>query len=336
MRGIWRRTFLDEYVKEIPGLGDRSRPRRPGRGRGRELGLEGRHRPGPGLPALHGGPVARRRRRLGRARVRHGHQAFVEDGFFVPEAKAHVAWKDENTLWIGTDFGEGSLTESGYPRFVKEWKRGTDLEEASTIFEGPWMTWPSAPTAYTRPRGDTTSSTGPRSSSAARPTSVLDERLVKIEIPEDAELQGIFKDQMLIALRTDWTVGGTTYPADALLAIDVDDFLAGGRELRVLFEPEERFRWAGVRSTRNHLLITTLDNVRGRLYQLHSGEGRLDAQEVELPGLGTVGIVGTSDVDDDFFFTYTDFLTPSSLYFVRDGTRPKRSRPRRRSSTPTA
>ena len=39
-------------------------------------------------------------------------------------------------MFVGTDFGPGSLTDSGYPRIVKEWKRGTPLAEAVVVFEG--------------------------------------------------------------------------------------------------------------------------------------------------------------------------------------------------------
>ena len=39
--------------------------------------------------------------------------------------------------------------------------------------------------------------------------------------------------------------------------------------------------------------------------------------------LGTVGIGSASDDDNKFFFTYTDFLTPSSLYLVDEGSEPK-------------
>ena len=63
-------------------------------------------------------------------------RSFVEGGFELPEAKSRVSWKDKDTLLVGTDFGDGSLTSSGYPRIVKEWKRGTPLDEAKTIFEG--------------------------------------------------------------------------------------------------------------------------------------------------------------------------------------------------------
>src|SRR5205085_1959877 len=61
---------------------------------------------------------------------------FVEGGFVVPEAKSDVSWLDADTLIVATDYGEGSLTSSGYPRIVKLWKRGTPLSAARTIAQG--------------------------------------------------------------------------------------------------------------------------------------------------------------------------------------------------------
>src|SRR5687768_13595779 len=63
-------------------------------------------------------------------------KAFVRDGFYLPAAKTRVAWRDRDSIFVGTDFGPGSLTESGYPRIVKIWRRGTPLEQATTVFEG--------------------------------------------------------------------------------------------------------------------------------------------------------------------------------------------------------
>ncbi|MFD9891162.1 S9 family peptidase, partial [Amycolatopsis sp. NPDC059027] len=59
--------------------------------------------------------------------------AFVENGFTVAEAKTRIGWIDADRVYIGTDFGPGSLTTSGYPRLAKEWRRGTPLEEAETV-----------------------------------------------------------------------------------------------------------------------------------------------------------------------------------------------------------
>lgn len=59
----------------------------------------------------------------------------MEGGVFLPEARSWYDWKDANTLFVATDFGEGTTTEFGYPRILKEWKRGTSLEEAKVLFE---------------------------------------------------------------------------------------------------------------------------------------------------------------------------------------------------------
>ena len=46
-------------------------------------------------------------------------KSFVEGGFELPEAKSSVDWVDENTLSVATDWGENTLTTSGYPRITK-------------------------------------------------------------------------------------------------------------------------------------------------------------------------------------------------------------------------
>ncbi len=246
-------------------------------------------------------------------------KTWVKDGFSLPEAKSEVSWKDENTLWVGTDFGEGSLTASGYPRFAKMWKRGTPVESATTVFECSADNV--AATAYSihTPEGryDMVNDTP----EFFRGTNYImrDDKLVKLEIPEDAELQGVFKKQMMLSLRTDWTVGGKTYPQDALIAIDLDTFMGGGRDFSILFKPEERVALGAVSNTKNYLLVTTLDNVKSRLYKYTLSGKNWKSEEIALPGLGSAGVSGASDEDDVFYVGYNDFLTPSSLYIVRDG-----------------
>ncbi len=323
VRGIWRRTFLEEYVKESPAwetvldldaLAEAENENWVWKGASC-LAPEYRHCL---LTLSRGGADAAVRREFDAAA-----KAFVEDGFFVPEAKARVGWKDENTLWIGTDFGEDSLTASGYPRFVREWKRGTTLDEATTIFEGSVDDVAVGAYSIQTPEGRYDIVYKTPEFYRGSYFIILGQRLVKLDIPEDASLQGFFKDQLLIALRSDWTVGNTTYPQDALLAIDLDAFLAGDRAFELLFEPSERVSLGGVTHTLDYLLMTTLDNVRGRLYRLTLGDEGWITEEVELPGMGTIAIGSTGDFDDSFFFTYTDFTTPSSLYLVRDDGAPE-------------
>jgi len=322
-RGIWRRTFLDQYVKESPAWEIVLDLDALAAAEGENWVWQGASCLSPEyrhcmISLSRGGADAAVEREFDAAA-----KAFVDYGFYVPEAKAQVGWKDANTLWIGTDFGEGSLTDSGYPRLVKEWKRGTSLEQATTVYEG--SVDDVAVGAYSIQSPDGRYDIVQKTPEFYRGTSfiVLGGRLVKLDIPEDADLQTIFKDHLLLSLRSDWTIGGTTYPQDALMAIDLDAFLEGDRSFEVLFEPSERVSLAGVTHTLNHLLVTTLDNVRSRLYRYSFGEAGWTREEIELPGLGTVRIASTGDVDDDFFFTYTDFLTPSSLYLARPGALPK-------------
>ena len=63
-------------------------------------------------------------------------KTFVTNGFYLPEAKSRATWRNRDALYVGTDFGPGSLTSSGYPRIIKEWKRGQPLANAEVVFEG--------------------------------------------------------------------------------------------------------------------------------------------------------------------------------------------------------
>ncbi len=249
---------------------------------------------------------------------------FERRGFRLPEAKSEVSWKDANTLWVGTDFGKGSLTTSGYPRIAKEWKRGTSLKKASTVLLGSVKDVSDGVYTEYEPEGRYYIANKAHTFFSGESLLVLGHRLVKLHIPDDAQLHGFFKDQMIISLRSDWTIGKKTYPQGALLAIDLDDFLQGGRSFTEIFSPGERTSVDTVSWTRNRLLLTVLDNVHSRLFMETFDSGKWTRKEVKLPGLGTAKVVTTGTLDDTFFFTYTDFLTPSTLYLIDKGDTPQK------------
>jgi prolyl oligopeptidase len=148
---------------------------------------------------------------------------------------------------------------------------------------------------------------------------VLGGRLVKADVPLDAEMRGVFKDHLLVSLRSDWNVGGATYREGSLLSIALDDLLQGKRSFAVVFEPSARVSLSGVSTTRDRVVMTTLDNVISKMYRLTLAGGAWSREEVELPGIGSAGVAAASDEADVFFFSYSDFLTPSSLYFSEAG-----------------
>jgi prolyl oligopeptidase len=244
---------------------------------------------------------------------------FIKDGFLLPEAKSEVAWRDKDTLYVGTDFGPGSLTSSGYPRVVKEWRRGTPLGDAKTVFEGKTEDV-SVGASVHHDHGNTYEFISRGATFFTTEEYVRrGEQWVRIEKPADANVD-TFKDEILLRLRTDWTVEGKTYPAGALLATGFDKYLKGDRNLEILFTPDERKSLESTTATRNYLIVNELDNVRNQLYVLEHREGRWARTPLATPGFGSVGINGIDpDESDDYFMTVTEFLTPSSLYYGKVG-----------------
>ncbi len=247
---------------------------------------------------------------------------FVSGGFSLPEAKSNVSWRDEDTLWVGTDFGTGSLTSSGYPRIVKLWKRGTPLSAARTVFEG--KTEDVASRGRSEILSDGRYDIVTRVPAFYRQETFLllgdrAERLVKLDLPEDSSPRAFFRDRLLFSLRSDWTVGGKTYREGSLLSVTIDDLLRGVRRFDVLFEPSPRLSLASVERTRDRVLLKTLDNVRSRMTALSLENGEWKRSEIPTPGLGTANLSATSDSTETFFFTYEDFSTPRSLWLAENG-----------------
>lgn len=63
-------------------------------------------------------------------------KSFVADGFRAPASKSGFSWLDKDTVIVSAAFEEEDKTQSGYPRVIKLWRRGTKLEDATPIFEG--------------------------------------------------------------------------------------------------------------------------------------------------------------------------------------------------------
>jgi prolyl oligopeptidase len=247
---------------------------------------------------------------------------FVPGGFSLPEAKSRVSWRNQDTLWVGTDFGPGSLTSSGYPRIVKLWKRGTPLSEARTVFEGKAEDVASDGTSEILSDGRYDLVTRTPAFFRQEMFLMVGDRLVKLDVPEDCSPRAFFRGRFLFSLRSDWTVNGKTYREGSLLAANVDDLVKGERKLEVLFEPTARVSLANVDRTRDRVLVQTLDNVKSRIATLSLKDGAWERAEIPTPGLGTAYLASTTDLSETFFFTYEDFATPDSLWLTENGGAP--------------
>ncbi|MGN2253804.1 prolyl oligopeptidase family protein [Frateuria sp. GZRe12] len=244
-------------------------------------------------------------------------KAFVEGGFALPEAKSQVAWADQDHIFVGTDFGPGSMTESSYPRIAKLWARGTPLAEAKTIYEGKPEDL--AVSAYRDLAPGYERSFVQRALAFYDSESYLlgkDGKLTRIDVPTDAETS-VEREWLLIEPRSDWAVGGHTYKAGSLLAANFDDFMAGKRDISVLFEPTDTTALDGYSWTRHHLILNVMDDVVNRLEVLTPQPGAWKRQPLGgAPALSSIDAGGIdADESDDYFLTVTGFLQPTTLYY---------------------
>ena len=243
---------------------------------------------------------------------------FVEDGFVLPEAKSGVAWLDSDTLLVGTNWGEGSLTESGYPRVAKLWKRGTSLAEAKTIFEGrpeDIGIWPRVMNF-----GEETLALVEQSLTfftGAYHVLGSDGKLMRLPLQKSADLAGFYAGRLLFTLREAWEVAGRTYKQGALLAINAANFKATGKlpAIEIIYIPDDRSSVEGITVSRSGLYITLLQNVKGRILRfiVNPQNGKWTSKPLPLPQNGAVSVSAASPHSDTIFINYEDHVTPDKL-----------------------
>jgi prolyl oligopeptidase len=324
-RGLWRRTTLDEYRKDRPTWEVLLDVDALGEAEGESWVWEGAAllRPEYRLALVElsrGGADAAVVREFDLVT-----RSFVDGGFELPEAKSYVSWIDADRIFVGTDFGEGSMTTSGYPRIVKEWRRGTPLAEAVTLYEG---------------KPDDVSVHGYHDSTDGFERDIVSRSidfwrsekylrtpggdLVRIDVPDDARID-VHREWLLVTTKTEWTVDGTTYPAGALLVADFEKFIAGQRDLIVLFEPDEHSALSYHVWTRHHLIIASLVDVRSRLEVLTPGpDGVRRADLGAVPELAMAEIVGVDPhQSDEYFLSVSGFTLPSTLERGEIGAEPE-------------
>jgi prolyl oligopeptidase len=239
--------------------------------------------------------------------------SFITNGFFLPNAKSEVSWAGPNALFVGTDFGPGTLTDSGYARIAKLWGRGTPLSAARTLAEGQ----------------QTDVSVGARSLvDGDRTWPVLtravdfyhhkvshiapDGRLIPSPLPDDADITDVIDGRVVASLKTPWQ----GHPAGALVAYSIPDLLAGRTPaIESVFVPNEHQAVEEVSASRSKLWVKYLEDVSGRLTALtRAPDGTWSGSPIALPDKSTIHLNATASKEDFAFATVEGMLTPPTLF----------------------
>jgi prolyl oligopeptidase len=143
-------------------------------------------------------------------------------------------------------------------------------------------------------------------------------------LPRKSQVRDMVDGRLIVSLDEDWRPGETLFTAGSLVALDIASMAADPEHLRpvAIFVPGARETLGDVSATRDRLVVTTFDNVRGRacVYRLDE-RGTWVSRRLDLPDNATIGIVDDNLHSDDVFLSVAGFLQPNGLFLcnARDG-----------------
>ena len=245
-------------------------------------------------------------------------KAFVDGGFSLPEGKQNVAWVDSDTLLVTREWGPGTMTESGYPFVVKRLTRGQPLDQAQEIFRGGPKDIGAFPVVLRDSSGRAHAELG------LRYITTFEQELfvlggakpLLLDLPKKSQLVGVVDGRVVVSLQEAWRIKGQSFPTDALISYGLAAWKRdpNGTIPELVWAPADRQTLVGTDISKDELLITLLDNVRGKASALNFANGRWTTRAITLPANSTIALSAADERSNLAMFNVTDFLNPTSLY----------------------
>ena len=243
---------------------------------------------------------------------------FVSGGFELPEAKTWSDWIDKDHIFVATQFDKDSLTESGYSRIVKIWKRGTPLTQAREVLKGPKSDMAAFGQTFHTPEEKVTLVSRWETFYTTSTQVYRDGKLLPLPVPKSASLVGYFKGAFLLELRKDWKEGDLDFKQGWVVAIDkkvVENQAVTKKDVQVLYKPTQSTSVLRIATTSNRILLNTLENVTGKIYEIEkTDKGFSPIKPFRMQANTHLTLAATDSFHKDFFFRRSGFLNPDSLY----------------------
>ncbi len=245
-------------------------------------------------------------------------KSFVEGGFYLAESKGGALWIDQSTLLICRDFGMGTLTNSGYPRIAKKWKRGISFEEAKVIYEvdsthlGVWP-W-------------TVHSNNKQYVFIYKNISFWESEiyylsgnnLERIVYPKDANVYGLHKNELILSLQSDWDVNDKIYKEGCLISFDLNENLKGNIAIHTIYQPNVKSSFNSMNSTKDFIVVNIMENVQNKLIKYRIENEIWIKEELQAPIFGSIFLVASGEHSNDYFFQYSNLISPTTLYYYNN------------------
>jgi prolyl oligopeptidase len=251
-------------------------------------------------------------------------RGFVAGGFRLPEGKHRLAWLGPDEILVATDFGPGTLTESGYPYIVKRLKRGAALAEAAEVYRGEARDggYGVEPVVLCGPTGQVEAALvrRPLDTFRSETWALVGGKPVKLSLPERLDVHGSLGGKIVFGIDEAWSPAwGQAFAAGSLLAVRLD--VLAGRAARppagenpLVFAPGPRQSVQGVDVTRGRVVAAIYDNVRGQVVSF-APDGAKPWRQAKLPAPENVStsLVDAGRSSERVFYTYEGYLTPTTL-----------------------
>jgi prolyl oligopeptidase len=242
---------------------------------------------------------------------------FVTDGFNVSDAKSYFAWISESEIYVATDFGDGSVTNSGYPRIIKRWERNTPLSEAEIVFETVAEDMVAAPEVV-RDNELKYELIYKYSDYYNVELYILIEGLwISLDLPANFTFN-IVEGQAIIHTLVDWEVSGVFIKEGDVVSIELKELLSGNFKPKLIFTAGERVSVENVYVSGNKVLINTLNSINSELFVGKFSGNKFEMQLLALPSKGSISIVDFGRNQSGFALVYESFNQPSTLYIVEE------------------
>ncbi|HTJ22159.1 MAG TPA: prolyl oligopeptidase family serine peptidase [Gemmatimonadaceae bacterium] len=251
-----------------------------------------------------------------------GTRAFVNGGFVLPHGKQRFAWVGQDTLLVSREWNKGELTASGYPYIVKRLVRGQATSSAAEIFRGAAKDGGYGVSPISLDDG-----TGHRVVFIDRPISTFEteEYIVtpravsRLAMPLKSSFVALVDGQVVVQLSEPWQAGATNMRAGSLVSFDGAAAATNPTHLApvVMFEPGPRESVDGAAATRDRLVVSIYQNVRGRVYRFsRAPNGAWTREQLSFPENVATGITGANREGSEAFVNVAGFLTPSSVWLA--------------------
>jgi prolyl oligopeptidase len=318
VRGIWRRTSLQSYrsaspawttVLDLDALAKREHANWVWKGADCQEPQERRCM----ISLSDGGEDAVTEREFDL-----GTRSFVAGGFVLPREKQSSTWVDANTLLVSRAWEPGQLTKSGYSYVIKLVRRGQPLSNAAEVYRGT----PADVSVDTFALHD---GSGHQAVLVRRGVTFFTneyylfngERVQKIDLPQKADVSGLVNGALLVSLNQDWQAGGKAFKQGSVVSVDLASVQAPPAKIdpAVVYVPGPRESVDAVSATKNDVVLTVYQNVRGRAFVFTPNGARgWTKHQLALPDNSTVSVVDTNLHDNRIFLTASGFLSPTTLY----------------------